>query len=347
MEPIGGAAKPMAEVKAEWPGSGILDYRVNGRQKRYTIGKYPEWTATAARDEAATLKPRISKGYDPLEEKQKARGEPTLGDLATEYLERYASEKKRPSSLRNDRQMIDTIIRPQIGTLRLKAVGGRDIEALHASLKATPYRANRVLALLSSMFTKAAEWKWRGDNPAKGIQRFTEDRRERWLSAEEMHAFTGALDAYHDQNAADALRLLLLTGAREGEVLKADWTQFDLERGVWTKPSHHTKQKKIEHVPLSPQALDLLRAMKPKASGPLFPGGNKSKARAAVTEIKPKARVTIRRPWVQACKAAGLAQAITLKGKRRTITRYKPTVRIHDLSIVTRVTLSRMASRFR
>jgi integrase len=217
--------------------------------------------------------------------------------------------------------MIDTIIRPQLGGLRLKAVGTRDIEALHASLKATPYRANRVLALLSSMFTKAAEWKWRADNPAKGVQRFHEDRRERWLSAEEMHAFTAALDAYPDQNAANALRLLLLTGSRENEVLSADWPQFDLERGVWEKPSHHTKQKRIEYVPLSAPALELLSAMKPKgATGPLFLGRDGSKA-----------RVTIRRPWVQACKAAGLAEAITLKGKRRTITRYKPTVRIHDL----------------
>jgi integrase len=131
--------------------------------------------------------------------------------------------------------------------------------------------------------------------------------RSGWLSAEELSQFTGALDAYHDQNAANALRLLLLTGARAGEVLKADWTQFDLERAVWTKPSHHTKQKQIEHVPLSPPALEMLSAMKPKgAIGPLFLGRTGSKA-----------RVSLRQPWVQACKAAGLAEAITLKGKRR------------------------------
>jgi integrase len=299
----------------------VLDYRIYGRHRRVTIGRHPELTATAARERARKLKGRIEDGHDPLEERDQDRTEPTLGELAKEYLERHAITHKRASSLRNDRQMIDTIIRPQLGALRLKAVGRRDIEALHASLKATPYRANRVLALISSMFTKAAEWKWRADNPAKGVQRFHEDRRERWLSAEEMHAFTEALDAYHDQSAANALRLLLLTGSREGEVLNADWTQFDLERGIWTKPSHHTKQKKIEYIPLSAPALELLRAIKPKDStGPLFPGADGKVA-----------RVTLRRPWVQACKAAGLAEAITLKGKRRTITRYKPTVRIHDL----------------
>lgn len=300
----------------------ILNYRVHGRQRRYKIGRHPEWTAEAARAEAAKLKPRIdSEDYDPLQKKQNARGEPTMGDLAAEYLERHAAVKKRPGSLRNDREMIVGIILPHLGALRLAAVGTRDIEALKALLKATPYRANRVLALLSSMFNKAIEWKWTADNPVRGVERYPEEPRERWLSADEIRAFTAALDAYHDQNAANALRLLLLTGAREGELLKADWEQFDLQRGVWTKPSHHTKEKKTEHVPLNEEALALLRTMKPEGTtGPLFPGANGTAA-----------RVTLRRPWVQACKAAGLAKAITLQGKRRMITRYKPTLRIHDL----------------
>jgi integrase len=300
----------------------VLDYRVHGRQRRYKIGRHPEWTAEAARRKAAELKPRIAEGYDPLEAKQKASGEPTVADLATEYLERHAIPNKRPGSLRNDREMIDGIIKPKLGRLRLAAVATRDLEALAASLKATPYRANRCLALLSHMFTKAIEWKWATGNPARGIRRYHEERRERWLSAEEMRTFTAALDSYGAENpsAANALRLLLLTGAREGEVLKADWTQFDLDRGVWTKPSAHTKEKKTEHVPLSEQALEMLRAMKPEgATGPLFPGRNGT------------ARVTLKRPWKQVCKQAGLAEAITVQGKRRKITRWRPTLRVHDL----------------
>jgi integrase len=261
-------------ITAAGAASFILNYHVHGRERRFTIGRHPELTATAARERALQLRGRILNGHDPLEEREQERSEPTLAELGTQYLVRYAITHKRASSLRNDRQMIDTIIRPHIGALRLKAVGRRDIEALHASLKATPYRANRVLALLSKMFSIAIEWGWRPDNPAKGIQRFHEDKRERWLTVEEMQRFTEALDAYHDQSAANALRLLLLTGSRESEVLKADWTQFDLPRGVWEKPSHHTKQKRIEFVPLSGPALELLCAMKPKdATGPLFPGG--------------------------------------------------------------------------
>jgi integrase len=299
----------------------ILNYRIRGRERRYTIGRHPELTVTAARERAMQRRVEVMDGYDPLEARQQDRLEPTVNELATEYLNRHAVTHKRASSVRNDREMINNIIRPALGSLRLQAVGKRDLEALHASFKATPYRANRVLALLSKMFSLAAEWEWVSDNPARGIPRFHEDKRERWLTTQELHRFTEALDSYSDQNAADALRLLLLTGAREGEVLKADWPQFDLQRGVWTKPSHHTKEKKIEHVPLSAAALELLRRMRRSSgdAGPLFPGANG------------KPRVTLRRPWVQICKAADLSDVFTLQGKRRTIARWKPTLRIHDL----------------
>jgi integrase len=204
----------------------------------------------------------------------------------------------------------------------VKAIGRRDIEALHHSLKATPYHANRVLALLSKMFGLAVEWGWRPDNPTKGIERYHEEKRQTWLSAEQLASLEGALDSYADSDAADALRLVILTGSREGEVLNAAWDQFDLDRGVWTKPSHHTKQKRIEHVPLSTPALALLERMAARRNGSpyLFPG-----------RYGDKARVTLRRPWIQVCKAAGLATEVRIPGKRGELIRYKPTVRIHDL----------------
>ena len=243
-----------------------------------------------------------------------------MDDLAKDYLERYARPHKRASSLRNDRQMLEKIILPKIGSIRVRAISRRDIESVHRGLKTTPYRANRVLALLSKMFSLAVEWGWRSDNAAKSIPRFHEDKRETWLTGEQVEDLLVALDAYPDQSAANAIRLLIVTGAREGEVLSATWDQFDLKRGIWTKPSHHTKQKKIEHTPLSDTALQLLRRMHlTRTSLPLFPG-------------QKGARVTIRRPWTQVCKAARLATSEQVPGKRRKfLTVWKPAVRIHDL----------------
>ncbi|MCU1269960.1 MAG: Integrase [Acidobacteriaceae bacterium] len=300
----------------------IINYHIHGRERRFTIGRHPELSAAAARQRALQLRGAIADGSDPLEDREQRRAEPTVADLASQYLDRYAVTHKRPSSVRNDRQIIQNIIQPRIGGLRLAGVGKRDIGSLHASLKGTPYHANRMLSLLSKMFSLANEWGWCEHNPARGVPRFHEDRRERWLTVEELRRFNLALDSYPDRRPANALRLLMLTGARASEVLRAEWAQFDLERGVWTKPSHHTKQKRIEHVPLSAPALKLLHEMKPKvADGPLFPGTNKHES-----------RVTVWRPWLQVCKAAGLVNIETKKGKRRkTVYKYRPTLRIHDL----------------
>ena len=297
----------------------VLNYRIDGRERRYTMGRYPELSADSARAEAKDLRYQIHKGQDPLGQRQELRNEPLVSDLAQQYLEVYAQKNKRPSSIRNDRQMLQGIILPRLKHLRVRAVERRDIERLHGSLKHIPYRANRVLALLSKMFNLSVAWNWREDNPARGIERYQEDKREVWLSIRQLRDLEAALAAYPDPEAADALRLLVVTGAREGEVLNAEWSQFDLDRGIWTKPSHHTKQKKTEHVPLSRAALSILAAMRRRSKADyLFPG-------------KRGARVTIRRPWIQVLKLANLAEPYELKGKRRRIIRYRPMLRIHDL----------------
>ncbi|HTX42849.1 MAG TPA: site-specific integrase [Acidobacteriaceae bacterium] len=300
----------------------ILNYRIHGRQRRITIGGFPELSAAAARDEASDLRNQIRKGHDPLEEREKDRNEPTMHALIDDYLQSDLFLQRRSHTQREYRRMIEKIIRKKLGSRRLKAINARDIQQLRVSLAETPYQANRVLALLSRMFTYAIKEKWISENPAKDTERCEEKKREACLTVDQIKAFRTALDGYKDQNAANALRLLLLTGARSGETLKAKWEEFDLDRGTWTKPSHHTKQKKTEHVPLSAPALELLRRMRGKnASGPLFPGKGEDG----------NSRVTLRRVWLQVCKNAGLATETTKKGKRRTIKKYSPTVRIHDL----------------
>jgi integrase len=94
---------------------------------------------------------------------------------------------------------------------------------------------------------------WRDDNPSKGVPKFSQETRDRWLSTQEIERLCDALDRHPNRSAANPIRLMLLTDARRGEVLTACWDDFNLELGVWTKPSHHTKQKRTEDVPLSPR----------------------------------------------------------------------------------------------
>ena len=323
----------------------VLDYYFKGKKRRFCVGRHPEFTADAARKEAMALKVDIANGHDPVAERHEWKSEPTFKALTDAYL-KDAKTRKRKSSLRDDRRMlglkkdkderiaeIDEAQRKKriltvLGERRLTEIKQRDVARFHESLRETPYQANRVLALVSSIFNYGIAHKWTESNPAKGIVKFDEAKRERFLTVEELQRFREALDKYKDQSAANALRLLMLTGSRASEVLKATWEEFDLQRGVWTKPSHHTKQKKVEHVPLSAPALKLLEGMTPEnPTGPLFLGRDGEGA-----------RVSLKRPWIAACRAAGLIEEYQIDGKRNRkdgepvkLTRYRPTVRVHDL----------------
>ena len=250
----------------------VLNYRLDGRERRYTIGAYPDWSVAAAREEARRLKREVDQGRDPMGERHDERAAPTVADLAMRYVERHLPSK-RPKSQREDRDMIQRIVLPRLGRLRVANVRHADVEEMHRALKGTPYRANRTLALLSKMFSLAVRWEWRGDNPVKGIERYPEERRTRHLSPAELARLSVALAGYPNPTAANALRFLLLTGARKGEALAATWDQLDLERGVWTKPSAHTKQKREHRVLLNAAVLALLADQRTRAVGEhVFPG---------------------------------------------------------------------------
>ena len=223
----------------------ILNYRARGVERRYTIGSYPDWKVATAREEAKRLKRLVDQGRDPMGDRHEERAAPTVNDLVDRYLSEHAP-RKRERSRRDDQSMIEQWIKPELGNRKVADVRYEDIEGLHRKVTAggTPTRANRVAALLSKMFSLAVRWELRADNPARGIERNGEERRNRYLACAELARLTDALAAHPNKGAANALRLLLLTGARRGEVLASRWDQFDLEEGVLdeTRRLHEAEQ---------------------------------------------------------------------------------------------------------
>lgn len=291
---------------AEMPGFGcrvtaagsrafVLNYRTTGgRERRITIGQHPTWGLKAAREEAKRLRREIDSGRDPLGEEEAERGAPTIANLCRRYEEEHLP-KKRERSARDDRALIEREILPRLRRRKVADVTFSDIDRLHREItKRAPIRANRAVALSSKMFSLAIRWGWRLDNPCKGVERNPENKRDRYLTSEELGRLTSALGKHRDQQSANIIRMLLLTGARRGEVLAMRWTDLDLAAGVWIKPSAHTKQKKAHRVPLSAPARQLLARIARTSSTYVFP----ARVDGHRTEIKGS--------WQSICKAAQL-----------------------------------------
>jgi len=256
----------------------FMNYRVDGFERRYTIGSFPEWSCEAARIEAKALRQRIDRGEDPALEKRERRTAPTVADLADRYRLEHLP-RKAASSQTNDWAMIEKEILPRLGRKKVVDIHQGDITALHEAISArgTPVRANRVLAVASKMFALALKpakgeaecWRDQAQgNPCKGIERNQEEGHERFFSEAELAALSDALDAYPTRSTADCVRLIMLSGCRPGEAMLATWDQFATEPGFWVKPSSQTKQRKTHRLPLSPAALELLarvRGMRDKA----------------------------------------------------------------------------------
>lgn len=285
-------------VSSKGTPSFFLRYRIHGRDTIFKIGRYPEWSAMTARQEAERLKVDIDRGIDPLNRRQSERNAPIYSELWEEYCAEIKSRKSLMSQ-RDESSMARAYILPYLGKKRIKDIEHLDLVKLHRNITdlGRSYRANRVLEVIRSTLTLAIKLKWIDSNPATGFRKNPEQPRERYLSEEEMQSLHLALLNDEDQRQANVVRMLLLTGSRLGEVRKAEWEQFDLEKGTWTKPSSHTKQRRIHHIPLSVAALELLIEIRAKTNSKfVFPQINNPEAPI----------VDIKRLWARLMKKTGI-----------------------------------------
>ena len=198
-----------------------------------------------------------------------------ITNLFTDYLERHAKPHKR--SWPGDEKQFARYLIPWKHR-KLSTIQKRDIQALHNTIGKAHgrYAANRLLALLHVMFTKAMEWEWMDKaNPAHGIRRFREQSRERFLDADELPRFFLAVSEEPNETLRDYILLSLLTGARRGNVQSMRWDDISLERGVWVIPV--TKNGTTLTVPLVKEALAILTRRKLQAvSEWVFPSHGRS-----------------------------------------------------------------------
>lgn len=288
--------------------SGVKSYLVQyrnrlGTSKRKTIAQAAVMSADDARKEARLLLADVQRGRDPAAEFKAGREAWTVGDLADHWRKHHAP-KLRPSTRVRQEYLLTAHLLPKLKGKAVADLSALDVRRWFGDVSGHgPVMANNARALLSKMLALAVEQGIRTDNPVAAVRKHAETPRTRYLSAAEIGRFLLACDGHYEPRMATYFHLLLLTGARKGELLQSRWAEFDLDGAVWSKPSAHTKQKRDHQIPLSSDAVALLRAM--KRAAPLgfpwvFPGVDRD-GRPQGAMVEPK------RHWRMIRDAAKLA----------------------------------------
>ncbi len=289
----------------------FLQYRAGrGRGARLrwvTIGKHGSpWTPETARVEAERLlglAKSPSKAVDPATQRDREKKSSTIALLAEEFQAAHA-KKWRPSTVKTNARLIAKQVISAFGNRRPNNLTHADVTRWHVGLQATPGAANRALAMLSSMFNWAIKNGYCEEpNPCRNVKPYRGRKIERFLSAAEMARLGEALNSAepNEPYAVAAMRLLIFTGARLGEILGLRWEWVAIDSGMIRLPDSKTGAKSIY---LNTPAQEVINAIPRMLDNPHVIVGLKQGS----------ALVNLEKPWRRIRKAAGL-----------------PDVRLHDL----------------
>jgi integrase len=325
----------------------VLQYRTpEGRSRRCTIGRHGDpWTADEARLKAGAMKRDIAAGLDPLDTRAEARAALTVAELADLYLKEGPARNpnKKPLSWVADRAAIERHIKPLLGRKIAKSLTQADIEGMQRDIAAGKTAAviktkkqgkaivrggkgiaSRVVNTAQAMLTFGVSRKVVSVNVAHGVKRYTWTKRERFLTAQEVGFIATAMTTMIAENSlnrtmADALRALMLTGCRRGEVRTLRWEWIDSANSCLRLPDSKTGAK---IVPLGAAALQLLTS-RPRVPGNphVFPSDRNDGPITALQKVWKKVRT----------RATKIAEEYSLANMTAEPAPDLTKVRIHDL----------------
>lgn len=265
-------------------------YRHRGKQRRAVLGVFPALSLSKARTKASRTLLEAKDGQDPAAALRAAKApqSDTVRALAADYLKRHAKPKKRSAA--EDERILDVDVLPRWGDLSVRDLSRRDVRTLIERVvdRGAPVAANRTLAVIRKMLNFAVDHDWIDANPAARISKPSREvSRERVLTDEELRRLWRLLShfpAKHEKPApgrkrgsvdpsdplcpvsesmAALLKVRLLTAQRGGEVTRMRWQDVDLEAGWWTIPGNDTKNGEAHRVPLTADAVEIIKAQLP------------------------------------------------------------------------------------
>ena len=284
----------------------VIQYRTAGRSRRSTVAQCSAITLKRAREVAGVQLLAIRhEGADPLQRRQDAEAAPTVGDgldrfFAEDGPRQVADKRMVPDTLARYRAQAERYIRPALGAMKIADVRRRDVELMLSRVGGKVQR-NRVHALGSGLFQAFERWEWRTPqtNPVRLIKKTRETARTRVFTPSELASMGTAINSLSCEAHKAALRFLVLTGWRVGEVLGLEWEWIDFETGVVNLPSTKVGAARRTVDALALQSLAGLPRTTPRVFAPASYG-------------------TIRSWFGKVCRAAGIEGA-RLHDVRRTV----------------------------
>ena len=286
----------------------VVQYRAGRRSRRITLGPSTVLTCEQARSRALTIIAATKNGGDPAAKRDADRRAITVKELADRFDNEHIALRLKESTAKGYRRMLERVIVPALGRHRVTEVTRADVAKIHHDLRHIPYDANRSLEIISKMFNLAEMWGVRpdGSNPRKHIRKYPEEKRERFLSPAELRRVGEVLREMEQEGielscCIAAVRLLILTGCRLGEIMTLQWEHVDIPGTALRLPDSKTGAKVVH---LGQPAVELLEKVPRIEKNPWV-----------IVGTKPNARLTDLQPFWQRVRArAGLKD-----------------VRIHDL----------------
>ncbi|MBU4236864.1 MAG: tyrosine-type recombinase/integrase [Proteobacteria bacterium] len=298
--------------------SWIFRYMIDGRARRMTLGRYPTISLADVRQLHGAAMQEVERGIDPGVKKQEAKAtrkaEPNIIDLLDEFWDRELQHK---ASGKDQKRMVTKDVLPLWGDRKVKSITRRDTVLLLDNVRdRAKITANRLQTVLVRMFNFAAERGMLDYSPLTGMKKQREKARDRVLSNEEIKIFWDALDL--DNLTMDiyrvsklALKMILLTGQRPGEVCGMTWDEID--GNTWTIPATRMKSKDAHSVPLSDMALEIIEQARIYSGDSLFVFASTQKDEGATTTRALSRAVS--RHWLE----IGLKEKFTPHDLRRTL----------------------------
>jgi integrase len=282
--------------------------KIQGRPERIKLGNFPSMTVDQARKAADQVNAQIAIKNNPNDVRRAELSELTLKELFTEYLELHSKPHKK--SWRTDVMNYKNHL-SHWDNRKLSHIKHVDIKRLHNKInkEVGGYQANRIHSLIRGIFYKATDWgMFNSTNPAKGIVRFKEQTRSRFLETDELQAFFKSVSEEENETIRDYVLISLLTGARRANVLSMEWKELNLDRAEWLIPSDKTKNGEEHTLPITNEALQILLERKKTATEKyVFPG---SGVKGHLVEPK--------KGWARILKRAGI-ENLRLHDLRRSL----------------------------